>query len=421
MLNLLVLIFVFILVFIFFKYKEYSIIFLPLINVVADSTIGFFSGGIHLGDVRVFFILFFILYYFYKNGIKKDFVNAIVIFIIIYTIILIFINSSNYVYSSLYFLKVLISLLLFVIAKDFFRNIDQLKKLSKNIEIALIVQIFFIIIANIFKLGESQYVEGTFYEGMGGAPTVFMFFCLCFLPFIIALNDKKKKITMIKYLLFFIIGFVTIIIAMRRTTIFSMGVAVLLYGMLSKNKTKFVKLSVVFGFIIVLLWPVFQDRVMTIYNYRFVEKSKTIEEEGRVEESELVLNQVLEFNLQSFFGQEPYNSVSFNKKNYFKDRQFHTFHSILLHGTGIIGFLLFLLFFYSIYWSIRVARNRFQNDVFHKMYISCMILLVVNLIQITSFGIEMITSNSFVYICIGAFIGLSKNPNLLLSHKNESK
>lgn len=420
MLNLLVLIFVFILVFLFFKYKEYFILFIPLINVVADSTIGFFSGGVHLGDVRVFFILFYIVYYFYKNGIKKDFINAIIIFIIAYTIILIFINSSNYVYSSLYFLKVVISLLLFVIAKDFFRNINQLKKLSKNIEVALIVQIFFILIANIFKLGDSQYVEGTFYEGMGGAPTVFLFFGLCFLPFIIALNDKKKRITMIKYLLFFIIGFVTIIIAMRRTTIFSMGIAVLLFGILSKNKTRFVKLSIVFGFIIVLLWPIFQDRVMTIYNYRFVEKSKSIEEEGRVEETEIVLNQVLEFNLQSFFGQEPYNSVNFNKKQFFLERQFHTFHSILLHGTGIIGFLLFLLFFYLIYWSIRMAKNKLKNDTFHMMYISCMILLVVNIIQITSFGIELITSNSFVYICIGAFIGLSKNPNLLLS-KNESE
>jgi hypothetical protein len=327
------------------------------------------------------------------------------------------INSSNINYSLVYFFKIYLSFLVFIIAKNYFENFKQLKKLNFNIIIALSIQITVTVLSNVLNLGESQYMENGFHEGTGGAPIVLIFFSICIIPLFI----EVKKIFNIKINtnLIYILVFSSIIIiflAMRRTTIASLILAIFIFITTQKDKLKTIKYIFIFIVGITSILPFFSDKIIAIYNYRFVEHARTLEDESRFRETKLVFDQLDKFDINTFFGIEPFNSIGFNMKIFHAERQFHTFHSITLHGIGIIGFIAFLLIYLLIFAKLIILNRKNIRGYRNVFFLTTISIFFFYIIQITSFGVELISMNFIVFSYVGAFIGIYSQKKIL---KNE--
>ncbi len=403
----------FITLFVFLRTKKNFILFLPIINVISDSAIYFSSGSLlNTGDLRAIFVCAYIFHYFTNYKIKTSVINSTIILFFLYCILNILLQSSNISYSLQYSFKIFITLFLFIIAKNHINSLSQLSIFCTNIFIALLIQLCVTIFSNIFKIGDSQYLKDSFYEGTGGAPVVIILFSLITIPLFLFLKQiYSEKINKKIIISAVVISIVIILISMRRTTIASLLVTILFFALTHNNKKAVLKYITLMLTFLVALFPFFAKKLYDIYEFRFVKHSKTLDQEGRYKETQMVIKQIYNFDLKSFFGIEPFNSYGYNMAQFHIDRQFHTFHTILLHGVGIIGFTIYIALFTMIFIKIRLLRKKCKN--YSLLYITSLILFFAYIVQIISFGIEIISLNSIVFIFIGAYIGITENDNNL--------
>ena len=160
------------------------ICFLPLINILVDMLSS--DKGFHLGHIRALILFLIIVYLFIKNVIKADRLNLTILFFLIYLFFLTMLSSNiSYAFTNNY-LKVSLSYLMFPLAYYTVNKHEYFEKVNISVLLMGVLLIFNYVLAQIFKIGRSDYLEDSFYTGAVGAGTISVLILpVVFLPLMI--------------------------------------------------------------------------------------------------------------------------------------------------------------------------------------------------------------------------------------------
>lgn len=386
-------------------------------NVTADLLIGYFKTNeylYHTGNIRFIILLLFITINL-KYIKQKLLINKIILITLFYLFILTWF-SSNFSVSITFYLRVLSYLLIFPLAFKFINNRKDFIKLNRVIFISFFIVLINLVIAQMFKVGTSEYLQNSFYEGAGGAPVIYSILFVIIMP---AITYYKPSIFIYKFLvpIFYSFGLLVVFIAMRRMGILaiSIGLIIQILFLFKKSNLKILLLSII-G--LLLSFPLYGNLISQRLNARLDNLSKrSLEEEGRYVEIEIAVSEFLNKSIShSMFGSELFNSRNYATTKYYsywRGRTFHTLWAIFFHGAGLIGLFLIVL----IYILLALRINMYKSFIFKYskewkiLKIVANSLIIAWIIQLTSFGTWAITENCLFYIYIGGMLGYAEYLN----------
>ncbi|MHC1703465.1 MAG: hypothetical protein AB9846_06110 [Tenuifilaceae bacterium] len=404
------------------KHSYYSLLFLlvlfsPLINSIADTTIKFFDlqeGFFHLGLLRGFVIVLAIVIFLIKYGIILERVSLIIFSFLIYLLILLP-SSSDFFYSlSSGYLKWFSSLLLFPLGVYFFRTPVQLNKLSQVVILASIPIVINIIIAQIFKIGKSAYLEESFYYGGANIGiTNMLTIILLFIPIYFITTKNKSRIGKVLIIILVLLSLFSIVMIMKRAAIIGLGIGFSVYLLFSKQKIKQLRLLALVTLIGFLSMPFYIEKLEVRITARTEEKNQ-IENEARYHEVFYVIKEFKEGELlHKFFGTEPFNSRQFFGPKYFnKGRMIHGDLSSFFYGTGLVGLTMYILIFITIGIQAIYFLKKFFHSHFERELIAVLLGILSCGFFITTTGSGTVGEKGIMYLCMGAIIGVLRSSYL---------
>ncbi|WP_153304406.1 O-antigen ligase family protein [Desulfosudis oleivorans] len=378
------------------------------------------SASIHSGIIRVPVIL--LIAFFYVRKIKSDKLTCSIVFFLLYLLILV-LFSSNIFRSLSTYTKFAISLSMIPIA---FYNIDTqagLKRLHISLLIgAGILQINYVL-AQMFHFGEKAYSEDGFYLGATGVTMTYIFcYAIAVAPLTYALlkKDRSKLIATVMY------GFAAIVtlITFRRGSILAMMVSFLILLYLSSSKYKKTLISLLI-FIGIGFWGVYhwqEQRLQNLFEQRIVYSIEREFDEkafGRVNETKEVWYEFFNKSLShSLFGSELFNSVEYF--NYWKQtgRTIHIDYNNILHGSGLIGLILFILIFWQMIKKFKLYETTLEHPIlFPQLKMVFWATVATNLVLSLSTQLWYVTSYSIFGLLIGSTLRAAKSNIAIQNNK----
>ncbi len=349
---------------------------------------------------------------------------------IVYLLILVS-QSSRFDHSLEQLIKFSITILFFPASYFFFKEnwIEKFYHLIHLIIILVICFIINIILSNVLGWesmksygGDAMFKYGNVFTD--GLYTNVIFFV--FLPVILSLKNRSNLI---------IIGFSTLILLltiahMKRMPLMIIAICTVLYYTVFKyfSKKKSLKKSnknstvslfkymLLFAILLMLLYPFFGNIIESQMDVRKGSlEVDVIEEESRYTEFYAVNEEILQFDNISLllFGKEMFNSVGNYANGKYGYRQIHNDYSLLLHGSGIVGFFSYIAiqFYFLFAFFASLLRNKYKSYIQPQLYIHilCIYIVIWAMGLLTSFsgGIDNIICNSLRYIILGAILSLT--------------
>jgi hypothetical protein len=175
------------------------------------------------------------------------------------------------------------------------------------------------------------------------------------------------------------------------------------------NRKRIMPLILTIAIVIFVATPVFYTQLEERVKYRLeITESK---EDPRIEETRILYNEFFSGHFTSImtgFGFD--NGIRFYREETGEySRGFHTFYAILLHNTGIIGFILFMAMMFRILNRFFRYHRFLKKDPEWKLFrITAVSLIVAYFLQIASFGFNFISIISLIFMYLGAFIGIAE-------------
>ncbi len=401
-----------------FDYK--FVLFIPILFAVAENTTGFFPGGtLNPGTIRGFIAAVFLFFFVFKHYPANRTSLWLLVFVVYYTLLSLF--STNLTESLYGLFKFAIATLMYPVGYYFINNYKRFYSLTVSFAIGLGIFLLSILIANIFKLGTSDYLEDSLYFGAGRvnitkSALILLFASLNIIPVI-----KRRY----KYLFFSFMGtaaFFTVV-GIKRSVLLSFiaGIIIFLFfNRLKRGATQLVVISIFAMLFLLLLFP----RGYELFSERFDARSGQIEisdesmdKETRVDETQLVINTWIDGSIKhKLFGSE-----LFNDRYFFNvDRMLHTDYMVVLNGSGLVGiflwfFVLFLIFIDGrFYWKYNKTDARFS-----LLMVSFYSIICAQLLMSISGTIQGIGLRSFILLYLGAIVGTLKGEARLKLQRNE--
>lgn len=394
------------------KIKEVSILYLTLfLHAIAEMYTGYFEGGtLNPGTIRGGIVGLFIFYFLF---IKKSFNNIVTIYLILYLIYLFLLSifSSNISGSMYYLASFSLSVLMFPIGYYYIDNINKLFVLSKYLLCILGLFAIYIVVANIFEIGSSDYLEGSFYFGVGRVNITKTMIILLFTAPIYLYYSKPSAVKVFSVVIY-ITTLAICLIGIKRSVLLSLifgGVILILMG---PNLVKSTKYYLVAFLLILTTYPiygsVFTERLDSRHQ-RIHLIEENLDTEARYNEVFMVKNAMETGGWKHrLIGSEP-----FNDREYFNtDRMLHTDYMIMLNGTGIVGFIGWVL----IIVLIVLFKNRqyiYRTGNSHKLLNAVFWMLIIAQILMSISGtVYNISLRSYLFLLLGAIIKvMSDNVN----------
>jgi hypothetical protein len=397
--------------------KKKFILIVPLINFVGDSLLSATeaSGFFHTGNIRAIILILYIFYFFFLFRIKLNKTDLYLIIFLVYLAVIVILNYRYLNYALTVSIKIFIIFSLFIIAHHCITELRLLQSLNRFVLISLILSYFSLILFQYFQYGESQYLDETFYEGGGGAPTVYIVFTLLVFPLYLQFNKKLPRILIP---LIYAVGIIFILLSVKRLSILSFFSGLLIQLLFLGRKKGVLPAIITITILILLTSPIYYKSLEERVRFRVEVTEEKVD--PRVEETVLLYNEFINGHFTSIltgFGFD--NGIRFYREETGEySRGFHTFYAILLHNTGVIGFILFMLMIFRILKRFfRYHRFLKKDPDWRLIRIVAISLIVAYFLQIASFGFNYITIISLIFIYLGAFLGLTEKK---LEHMVES-
>lgn len=207
-----------------------AVLLLPVINALANVTTEYFPPGtFNPGSLRLVYMLGLSTYILFNYKIIHiKIVNILSIFLI-YTLILVLLNN-NLIIPIFNYLKIISSMLLVVVGYTIIDEYEKLQQLFKYYMIAFFILNMNFVIANIFGIGHSAYLEDSFYSGAASAGitneiSLYFLIALAFL-FILPKHLKQWRIIIISLML---IAAVVILLMLRRGAMLTLTSGLLVF------------------------------------------------------------------------------------------------------------------------------------------------------------------------------------------------
>lgn len=392
-----------------FKAKFYTLFLLiPIINVITNITTNYFpSGTINPGFFRTLFMFWVVLILFTKFKIAFKSILASVLLYLLYHFILISFNQE-FVYSLTNYIKLSIPFLTLLLGYTIFNTVDRNQQLFKMYVISLGILCLNYLLANIFNLGGSTYLEDSFYLGGAGvgltnemAVTI-----LVSLTFLLISKDRKWNIFTI---IVVVVSLILILLVLRRGAILTLAAGLITFVFFVGVNKKFFKYAVFGAIGLIVLFPIYRNTLLSRFEFRVESRGGSLtnyEIEGRYLEIYRVADDIETKGLNmALFG-----THNLNSGNYFGGRELHVGYMALLHGSGIIGlgwFFIILLQLvrkqYKYHKKLKtIVHFRFLNGLFWGLLISLLAYLVTS--RLHSFSV-----NIPIFMMLGSILGTMKN------------
>lgn len=346
------------------------------------NSIAFEKGSMITVVMHVMIILYLMYYNFLKNRFWGAFgyIYIYIIFLFVLTVL----SSSNLPYSFKMLIKYAEELLFLPVSFCMFYRRENIEKMWGVMKGMILLFIVNYVMANIFHLGGSLYVE---MEGgdTGNIEDEGHYICACFCA-VLPLAVMRESRNRIMWAVAVAFAIALILSTLKRTSMVCVVVPFLVYAWYRvRFKLKYdglrfsslpVKRVIVFallGFAFFTFVQSFHEIIEKRYEARSERFGNNFEKEGRVLELGYIYNDiVVRGDLQTFlFGKETFNTVGTYANGKFGKRMIHENYGIILNGTGVVGLFihlginiyLILLFFR---YSKRVDLS--ENDIARKFY-----------------------------------------------------
>lgn len=390
------------------------LILIPLIQIVLDSLMILFPAfKSEIGILRLIIVSGIILYITINVNLFKSSTNKFLLFYSLY--ILILCSFSSDLSESLIdgFIKLFISLMMFPIGVLIGNNDNR-----SIIRIAFWMLLLLIVnygLAQYLKLGNSLYEEDTFYSG-GATATTPIIIALCVLVLLNGLNTKRLAYNQLLNIFVLSISIFIVLLSLKRGAILAMGVGLVFYFLFSTNR-KFLSLRMfAVGIGLILFFSQYSASFNQRLDARTTEKNN-LENENRYKETFFIINELNQAPLINLvFGDEAFNSKKVLKKYFKRERQLHVDYNVLLHGTGILGLILYLILFFrflSISRSYKIMANKFIIDknatrIVNENHALIIAMVVLCLAMSFSGGLQFSSYRIILFLFLGYFLGQSQ-------------
>ncbi|MDR6967858.1 hypothetical protein J2X31_001872 [Flavobacterium arsenatis] len=380
------------------------------INVLIDISLLFFEKGGVIPIIRALFLLFIIIKLAIENPQNTKYYKWNLIFCFYVLINVLF--STDIAQSLSISLKIIISMLTFIIGFNTFNSFKGLKKLNESMVIVLAILMINFIISSVFKLGEAVYSEeDTFLVGNLRDSWNLFTYSILVVPLLLFQNIKNKKNTIIVFSLAFF-NFVILLLSIKRIAIVGVVLGLLMQLYLTFQLKRIARYLFILGFVFILSMPLYQDLLFSRLEARSGRfESGSLESEARYLETGFVWSETLSFQnpIKSFFGLEGFNSVGNYAEGKFGDRNLHVDYNLIVNTIGLVGLLLYFMVFVEVYRNYLKFKNiktKIPIKVLNRF--KALFLVFLFLPFFTSFGGQMyhVTFKMVIFIYLGAILGL---------------
>ncbi len=333
--------------------------------------------------------------------------SLLYIFIVYLCVLILF--SSKMIYSLSNLASTIIWMLILPISFFVINDLDKFKKLINAIALIGGLYILNILISSAFNIQGKSYsgeifdVGNVFTEGLNS-----MAYLLVASPLIVYLNPKYKRVL----ILIAIIIFILVLVQLKRISIIAILAGFLINLFYSGNRINIFFGLVLSGLILFIAYPIFESTLQKQMKARERRlTTQNIEEEGRYQETFIVRDEILYSGQPStvFFGNEVFNSPGNYANGKYGRRMIHNDYNAVLHGSGILGLILFLLWpipLFIFYRKIKNSAKVYFSDkkLFDYMQVTFICFLIVGYILSISGGINAILFNAIRVVVLGAIL-----------------
>lgn len=370
--------------------------------------------------------LLFLVYITVARGIyNKKFI--FVYLYIIFLVLLVIIQSSDYLYSFANLVKYIMGLMCLPIGFNILSSTSKYKEFQKTGISCLMIYVINIFLANIFDWRNSDglySVDGLRFGNLFGDSMYENAYLVASLFLLLTFFSKYKK----GIILLLVACSILVIINMKRTTIAVLIIGLVAYLILYfKDNTLKKQLSLIhlkylkyFLIMFIISIPFSYSYMKVNYDARqkqFAKAREDITNEGRVAEFLVISNDIFCSNKISLFlfGKETFNLVGTYGNGSFGGRQIHNDYSKLINGTGVIGLFFWILIFCRLITWMQYLRKTNSCDkgkigaILYPLYFS---FIIIYCISMTSGVMDAVLSSSFFYASLGGMLRYFYNRNL---------
>ena len=387
---------------------------IPLINAIATLTVSYFPpGAFHPGTVSAFFIgLFFIYFILHSYPINKPTVAILILVLYLFVLTLMSDNSGQSVYM---YLRFFIASIMFPVGYYFVNSYNRFKKFWMTLLGVLAIFIISIVVFNVFKLGASDYLEGSFYFGEFGVNITKNLVVFLMTAPVFYLLVKKKRWRLLAHLLYSA-ALIIAILGVKRSALLAIIGGVLTYAIFSPRKGRTFKLALGALLMIFLASFFYEDIFWERFDARQEKVSMTVgeldEREGRIMEISFILDRFKKAPLaEKIFGTDIFIGRDFFGTG--RLRLIHVDYMGMLAGAGIIGLFLFIYSYIVIFLESKKYYSLTPKSMLaRELYATLCALIVVQAMLAIGGTITGIDLRGIILMILGAIMGYLKGEAL---------
>ncbi len=383
------------------KLKKNLLYFVPVINALADVTVYYFpEDTLNSGHIRGGILVFLIIYLY--RFVRHDRLNSLILGFLAY-LLLLSVFTSNPATSIETFLKVSLSLMIFPVAREVIRSVDDFRKLNYYQFAAIFIIVLQLLLAQKFKAGMSAYVDDTFYMG-GGLVQLSYPIVVGLIAGHVHLHLTRSRIHRYVAQITYLLALVMLVLILRRASIVAFAVGTLVYFTVYRRRISLLKYVFFIGVGLYFLFPYYRPTLLARYERR---AQNELEEEARVIYTRAVLTEFVTGSIKhKLVGTELFNSESYFNVG----RGLHTDYNVLLHGSGLLGLLFYLFIHWKILTVYYASRKATSLGRLSSLLDALVVTLMISSLLISFSGsLTSIGYRSLLFLYLGAAIGLAEH------------
>jgi O-antigen ligase len=330
-----------------FSIRELLILAIPFVNAISFLLLyGLGENIFYYGAFRIAYLSIIIVYLFFFFRLTK---SAIPIYLFLGYLLFLIPFSSNFLITSEFYLKVAVSLMMYPVGYWFVNSEKRFEAVTKSYVYSAVFLIIIFLVSQIFRIGEPAYSYEKGILLLGGNRGIYIANLLAYSGIIIfVLMDKGGK-SKYSYIYKYIFASIVIIIVLifRRSAVIALIAGLFIYFVFTGQKSKKIKYFLVVGLLLIIATPLYLDKLQLLFEVRSYQ-TLVDQEHGRIQDLRYSYDYITKLGFpHNLFGIELFNFQSHHDVN----RTIHNDYAQLLHGSGFIGLILFLLIFLTIWWK----------------------------------------------------------------------
>lgn len=346
--------------------------------VFFDMFDGFYEENKVFSGIRYLVPLVLMSIYCLKNGILKK-IDFIFFLLGAYLLSLWLLNSGDLMVSSRYVLAVFITFLMIPIGKHLGSKVDFIEEFEGYNRLLLIAIPVYIIYANIAGIG--GYYTEAFSTGFLVTSRIYIVPIVVFLAihYTVAKKDNNWLIRT-SDVVFIMLNVCLMLINTRRTALGMLLGAIFIYVLINRRMIfKVMLFMFVMVGVLIASYPLYEARLTAQLEKRErIQHLDTYEEEKRVLETLYLLDYHKNRGSipELLFGVKLFDTYDFGIMYFGRDRPIHSDINMIFFSTGLIGVLLFAVFFLHYFFRRNDRILKSDRQIYYPILIMFLIVLI---------------------------------------------